>query len=194
MVEREERARREVTKAKDEEARRALVHARRQIESALRAEMDGARERSSSAERLRRSQEETANRSMQASVARAERNQQEAVKAAVNAACTKLQAQHQVELATLRDAEQRRMNQAKKEAVKHAAALHTKALAAEVMLREAAEAELLVVRAKAKETEAAREAARAAEREVHAAKEELGRMDQRVTDQVRGHDEAPMVS
>ena len=138
LAEREEKIRRDVARSKDEEARRLVFAARKELEATMRQEMEGRGEKPGSPQKSRR-EVSSPDKSVQMAVLIAQKQEREAAKLAVADTTSKLQAKHAIEMAALREDEVKRLDLAKKEAAKRASSTTTKALAAESALRKAAE-------------------------------------------------------
>lgn len=184
MLEREEKVRREVVKAKDEELRKLVIATRKDAETAVRAEMEGRYKENSTADKARKIAEDGASQAMQVALVRVQKEQKDAIKSAVDAVRHELTAKHAIEIAALKVDEEKRIERAREEATKHAAHPHVRALAAEVEKRETLEAELAAVKAAASDASAARQAEAKARQEVVEANDSRAFMESYVTQQV----------
>ena len=127
--------------------------------------------------RALKSQEEDIHCAVQKALARAEKEQREVIKQAVAEAVSKANLKHTVELVSIKADVDKRVEAARKDATKGIEARHLKALAAEVVLREAAEAELADLNASTSDVSAARESELVAKQEAAQARDARVKME-----------------
>jgi hypothetical protein len=156
---------RKALKAKEEESRRLLQLAQREIETKVRSEIDG--------------------KAVQMAINRAEKEQQDAVRHAIDEVTAKLLKKHKIEIAAMREDEEKRLDIARTTAVRHMAITHQKEMAKETAAREATEAELIELRAASNDVAAARSVAAAAKANAEEAFDVRAKMEAHVNTQVR---------
>ena len=182
--EREERVRREIGKIKDEETKRLVLAARKEVEAKMRAQVEALKAAIPS-DKAKLAAEDQACQAVKMAVVRVEREQRDAIKQAVAEATKQLTSKHAVDLIAFREGENRRIEAARADVMKQLTNIHAREVAELKEKVETLDAELSVLREATSDVAAAREGETSAKEEAASAEDARAQMEAHVKMQVR---------